>query len=124
MKSILSPYDDAQFNDYLLQYIKSKLKKRVSKIKSEDRKYYLSDSRDYFTPEDILDSLILSGRVISFSNRELINHAVYDLSQRFWYDELKRANNLIYRLYLEYKRQINSIQQRKFSREKKSTQVR
>ena len=116
MKSILSPYDDAQFNDYLLQYVKSKLKKRISKIKSEDRKYYLSDNRDYFTPEDILDSLILSGRVISFSNRELINHAVSDISQRFWYDELKHANNVIYSLYIEYKRQINSIQQRKFSR--------
>lgn len=93
-------------------------------MKNEDRRYYLDDSRNYFTPEDILESLGLNGRVIRFNNRDLINHAVYDLSQRFWYDEMKNANNLIHRLYLEYKRQTNSIQQRKLSREKKSTYVR
>lgn len=93
-------------------------------IKNEDRRYYLDDSRNYFTPEDVLDSLILNGRVIQFNNRNLINHAVYDLSQRFWYEEMKITNNLVRRLYLEYKRQTNSIQQRKLSREKKSTYVR
>lgn len=124
MKSILSPYDDSQFNEYLLQYLKSRLKRRISMIKDEDRKYYLDRNRDYFTPDDILDSLDLNGRVIRFSNRELINHAVYDLSQRFWYDEMKTTNNLIHRLFLEYKRQTNSIQQRKLSREKKSTYMR
>lgn len=124
MKSILSPYDDLQFNEYLLQYLKCRLKKHISMIKSEDRKYYLDDSRNYFTPEDIIDSLGLNGRVIRFNNRDLINHAVYDLSQRFWYDEMKNTTNLIYRLYLEYKRQTDSIQQRKLSREKKSTYMR
>lgn len=124
MKSILSPYDDSQFNEYLLQYLKRRLKKHVSMIKNEDRKYYLDGSRNYFTPEDILESLGLNGRVICFSNRDLINYVVYDLSQRFWYDEMKNTNNLIYRLYLEYKRQTNSIQQRKLSREKKSTYTR
>ena len=124
MKSILSPYDDFQFNEYLLQYLKCRLKKHISLIKTEDRKYYLDDSRNYFTPEDILDSLGLNGRVIRFNNRDLINHAVYDLSQRFWYDEMKTTTNLIYRLYLEFKRQTSSIQQRKLSREKKSTYVR
>jgi hypothetical protein len=124
MKSILSPYDDLQFNEYLLQYLKCRLKKHISLINNEDRKYYLDGSRNYFTPEDILESLGLNGRVIRFNNRDLINHAVYDLSQRFWYDEMKNTTNLIYRLYLEYKRQTNSIQQRKLSREKKSTYVR
>jgi hypothetical protein len=124
MKSILSPYDDFQFNEYLLQYLKCRLKKHISLIKNEDRKYYLDDSRNYFTPEDILESLGLNGRVIRFNNRDLINHAVYDLSQRFWYDEMKNTNNLIHRLYTEYKRQTNPIQQRKLSREKKSTYVR
>ena len=124
MKSILSPYDDSQFNEYLLQYLKHRLKKHISMIKNEDRRYYLDDSRNYFTPEDILESLILNGRVIQFNNRNLINHAVYDLSQRFWYEEMKITNNLVRRLYLEYKRQTNSIQQRKLSREKKSTYVR
>lgn len=124
MKSILSPYDDSQFNEYLLKYLKCRLKKHISMIKNEDRKYYLDDSRDYFTPEDILDSLNLNGRVIRFNNRDLINHAVYDLSQRFWYDEMKNTTNLIHRLYLEYKRQTSQIQQRKLSREKKSTYVR
>lgn len=124
MKSILSPYDDSQFNEYLLQYLKHRLKKHISMIKNEDRRYYLDDSRNYFTPEDILESLILNGRVIQFNNMNLINHAVYDLSQRFWYEEMKITNNLVRRLYLEYKRQTNSIQQRKLSREKKSTYVR
>ena len=124
MKSILSPYDDFKFNEYFLNYIKSQLKKHCTKIKDEDRKYFLDDSRNYFTPEDIVDSLSLNGRVIYFSNRALINHAVYDLSQRFWYDELKFANNLIRKIYLIYKRKDNQIQQSKLSREKKSTYVR
>ncbi len=124
MKSILSPYDDFKFNEYFLNYIKSQLKKHCIKIKDENRKYFLDDSRNYFTPEDIVDSLSLNGRVIYFSNRALINHAVYDLSQRFWYDELKFANNLIRKIYLIYKRKNNQIQQSKLSREKKSTYVR
>lgn len=124
MKSILSPYDDFKFNEYFLNYIKSQLKKHCAKIKDEDRKYFLDDSRNYFTPEDIVDSLSLNGRLIYFNNRALINHAVYDLSQRFWYDELKFANNLIRKIYLIYKRKDNQIQQSKLSREKKSTYVR
>ena len=124
MKSLLSPYDDFNFNNYLLEYLKNRLKKRVSTIKNEDRKYYLDDSGNYFTPGDILDSLSLSGRVIYFNNKKLINHAVYDLSQRFWYNEMKSTANLIYKLYFEYKRQVSSIQQRKFSREKNSPYMR
>lgn len=110
MKSIFSPYDDIYFNEYLLQYIKHRLRRHISKIKNEDRRYYLGDGKSYFTPENILDSLVLSNRRIYFNNRSLINHAVYDLSQRFWYDEMKNASNLIYKIFLEYKRQDRSIQ--------------
>lgn len=124
MKSILSPYDDFHFNEFLLKYIKKRLKRHIAKIKDEDSKYYLDDSRKYFTPEDILNSLSLNGRVIYFNNRNLINHAVYDLSQRFWFDEFKTTNNMIRKIYLEYKRLDPEFQQSKLSREKKSTYVR
>lgn len=124
MKSILSPYDDFHFNEFLLKYIKKRLKRHIAKIKDEDRKYYLDDSRKYFTPEDILNSLSLNGRVIYFNNRNLINHAVYDFSQRFWFDEFKTTNNMIRKIYLEYKRLDPEFRQSKLSREKKSTYVR
>jgi hypothetical protein len=90
---------------------------------NEERKYFLDeDSRDYYTPDDIIKSLKLNGRVIYFSNKELINYAVYDLSQRFWYDTMRDINNIIRKLYLEYKRSDESIQQRKLSHEKRAQQ--
>lgn len=125
MKSILSPYDDVNFNEFLLKYIKKSLKKKclVFTRDNEERKYFLDkDSRDYYTPDDIIKSLKLNGRVIYFSNKELINYAVYDLSQRFWYDTMKDINNIIRKLYLEYKRSDESIQQRKLSHEKRAQQ--
>ena len=124
MKSILSPYDDLCFNEFLLKYIKKRLKRHIAKIKDEDRKYYLDDSRRYFTPENILNSLSLNGRVIYFSNRDLINHAVYNLNQRFWFDELKTVNNMIRKIYLEYKRLDPKFQQSKLSRDKKAIYMR
>ena len=125
MKSILSPYDDVNFNEFLLKYIKKSLKKKclVFTRDNEERKYFLDeDSRDYYTPDDIIKSLKLNGRVIYFSNKELINYAVYDLSQRFWYDTMRDINNIIRKLYLEYKRSDESIQQRKLSHEKRAQQ--
>ena len=125
MKSILSPYDDVNFNEFLLKYIKKSLKKKclVFIRDNEERKYFLDeDSRDYYTPDDIIKSLKLNGRVIYFSNKELINYAVYDLSQRFWYDTMRDINNIIRKLYLEYKRSDESIQQRKLSHEKRAQQ--
>ena len=125
MKSILSPYDDVNFNEFLLKYIKKSLKKKclVLTRDNEERKYFLDeDSRDYYTPDDIIKSLKLNGRVIYFSNKELINYAVYDLSQRFWYDTMRDINNIIRKLYLEYKRSDESIQQRKLSHEKRAQQ--
>ena len=125
MKSILSPYDDINFNEFLLKYIKKSLKKKclVFTRDDEERKYFLDeDSKDYYTPDDIIKSLKLNGRVIYFSNKELINYVVYDLSQRFWYDTMRDINNIIRKLYLEYKRSDESIQQRKLSHEKHAQQ--
>jgi hypothetical protein len=126
MKSILSPYDDTNFNNYLLQYVKKRLAKkcRVFTKDDEERKYFLDkDSRDYYTPDDVIKSIeLVNGRVIRFGNQKLINYIVYDLSQRFWYDELKHINNSIHALYLRFKRfsEEFAIQQRKLSREKKA----
>jgi hypothetical protein len=125
MKSILSPYDDINFNTYLLQYVKKVLAKkcRVFIKDDEDRKYFLDEkSRDYYTPEDVIDSIeLVNGRLIRFANQKLINYIVYDLSQRFWYEELKHINNSIHSLYLKFRGfQNDYIQQRKISHEKKA----
>ena len=124
MKYILSPYDDVDFNVYLLEYIKKSLKKRCRIFSKDDsaRKHYLhEDSDDFYTPDDIIKSLELRGRSIQFCNQLLINHAVYDLSQRFWYEELSHINNIIHKLYLEFKRLPTlGIQQRKLSHVKQS----
>lgn len=129
MKSILSPYDDARFNEYLLKYTKKYLKKKCAVFvrDDEDRKYFLDEnSRDYYTPEDVIKSLALNGRVIYFSNQKLINYIVYDLSQRFWFDCLRHVNNIIHKLYLEFKNptneEANLIQRRKLSHVKRAQQ--
>lgn len=106
MKSILSPYDDEEFNAYLLNYVKKYFKSKCAVFTKddEDRKYFLEGKTDkYYTYNDVINTLELRGRVIGFSNRELINHVVYDLSQRFWYEGLKCVNNLIPQLYIKYK---------------------
>ena len=125
MKSILSPYDDVNFNTFLLEYIKKSLKKKCAIFTKddEDRKYFLyDDPTKYYTPTDVIKSLKLNGRVIYFSNQELINYIVYDLSQRFWYDTMRDINNIVRKLYLEYKRSDESIQPRKLSHEKHARQ--
>lgn len=128
MKSILSPYNDTTFNEYLLDYVKKRLKQKCLVFTKDDseRKYYLDDnSTTYFTYLDIIKSLqLVNGREIRFENQALINHIVYDLSQRFWYNELKNTNNLIHKIYFQYKqvvaREENSLQPRKLSHNKRS----
>lgn len=125
MKSILSPYDDNNFNEYLLKYLKKYLKKKCTVFTKDDeeRKYFLDeDSIDYYTPEDIIKSLQLNGRKIYFNNQSLINYVVYDLSQRFWFDCMNQVNNMIHKLYLEFKHseEESDIQQRKLSHEKRA----
>jgi hypothetical protein len=125
MKCIVSPFDDIHFNEFLLQYVKKYLKEkcRIFTKDSSERKYHPDEkSRKFYTHKDVINSLILEGRKIKFSNNELINYIVYDLGQRFWYDALKNISNLIYRIFFEYKRQQEDviIQQRKLSREKKA----
>lgn len=130
MKSILSPYDDVSFNEYLLQYIKKRLKQKCAIFTKDDadRRYFLDDDDplNYYTSDDIIKSLQLNGRVVYFSNQELINHAVYDLSQRFWYDELSHINNIIHKIFLDFKRTLineeNSLQPRKLSHNKRARQ--
>lgn len=121
MKSILSPYDDSSFNEYLLQYTKKYLRRKCSVFMKDDeeRKYFLEEnSRDFYTVDDIINSLKLNGRVIYFSNKPLINYAVYDLSQTFWVYVLNSVNNIIHKLYLEFKGSESSIQKRKLSHNK------
>lgn len=107
MKSILSPYDDIEFNNFLLQYLKKRLLHRCKVFVKDDeeRKYFLEkNSRDYYTPLDVIKSIeLVNGRVIRYSNQKLINYIVYDLSQRFWYDEFNHVNNIIHTLYLRFK---------------------
>ena len=129
MKSILSPYDDIYFNEYLLNYTRNQLKKKCMMFTKDDteRKYYLDDSRNYFTHVDIIKSLqLVNGRELKFVNQSLINYAVYDLSQRFWYDELKNISNIIHRIYFQFKQLVSteekSLQPRKLSHVKNSPQ--
>lgn len=126
MKSILSPYDDKYFNEYLFTYIQKRLLNRCFKYtdSDEDRRYFFEDSRHYYTPNDIINTLKLNGRRIYFSNQPLINYIVYDLGQRFWYDELKNINNIVHKIYLEYRSFAAGfeIQQRKLSHNKRARQ--
>lgn len=119
MKAILSPYNDNTFNKYLLKYIKQCLKDRSSVFirDDENRQYFLEDSKIGYTDNDIIDSLTLNGKLISFSNKKLVDHAVYDLSQRFWYEEMNRINNEIHIIYLKFQKMRDSvaIQQRRSS---------
>ena len=90
-----------------------------------ERRYFLDDNpMNYYTSDDIIKSIQLNGRLLYFSNQELINHAVYDLSQRFWYDELKHINNAIHKIFLDFKRMAlseeNSLQPRKLSHVKRA----
>ena len=119
MKAILSPYTDNIFNKYLLKYIKQCLRDRSSVFirDDENRQYFLEDSKVGYTDNDIIDSLTLNGKLISFSNKKLVDHAVYDLSQRFWYEEMNRINNEIHMIYLKFQKMRDSvaIQQRRSS---------
>ncbi len=119
MKAILSPYNDNTFNKYLLKYIKQCLRDRSSVFirDDENRQYFLEDSKIGYTDNDIIDSLTLNGKLISFSNKKLVDHAVYDLSQRFWYEEMNRINNEIHMIYLKFQKIRDSvaIQQRRSS---------
>lgn len=127
MKSILSPYDDHNFNTYLLKYVKAYLRKKcyVFTKDEDERKYFLGeDAKDYYTVDDIINSIVLVGRSIRFSNQALINHAVYDLGQRFWYDSFKTVNNIVHKLFLEFQRfsKVFEVQQRKLSHNKRARQ--
>lgn len=119
MKAMLSPYNDNIFNKYLLKYIKQCLRDRSSVFirDDENRQYFLEDNKVGYTDNDIIDSLTLNGKLISFSNNKLVDHAVYDLSQRFWYEEMNRINNEIHMIYLKFQKMRDSvaIQQRRSS---------
>ena len=103
MKSILSPYNDVDFNKYLLSYIKKSLRNKCLKFNITNNVYRLDDNSKTYTNDDIINSIHLKNRLIYFSNQKLINHAVYDLCQRFWYEEVKNIYNMIHILYIEYK---------------------
>lgn len=102
MKYILSPYNDDSFNRYVLKLIRRELRRKSIPFISENKTLYKMDNKEY-TPNDIINSLILVNNKIYFSNNKLVNYAVYDLSQRFWYDTLNTANNMIRNLYLQYR---------------------
>ena len=118
MKSILSPYDDINFNNYLLQYVKKRLSCKCKVFAKDDKehKYFLDkNSKDYYTQDDVIKSIeLVNGRIIRFGNQKLINYIVYDLGQRFWYEELKHVTKFK-RISEEFE-----IQQRKLSHEKRA----
>lgn len=111
MKAIYSPFNDDDFNEYLCSYVKERLKRRslfferkfsesLSKLKKED----LNDIDDIsYNPDDVINSIKRNNRTIYFSDKKLINHVVYDLCHRFWFDELNSINNKIYTIYFRYK---------------------
>lgn len=127
MKSILSPYDDTVFNEYLLEYTKKYLKSKCYNLtKDYERKYYLDeDKKKYNTPDDIIDSLSLNRRTIYFKNKKLVNYAVYDLGQIFWYDCIKQIALIVPKLHFEFKARQRSymIQQRNIERRKLEKQT-
>lgn len=106
MKSIVSPFDDIDFNKFLLRLCKVRLKKSIEKIK-DNRPYEVFGNK--YSTSDILKLLTLRGRVIYFSDSRLLNYLVYDLSQRFWYEDLNFINNAIHYLYLKF----NSFRRRR-----------
>lgn len=99
MKAIFSPISDDDFNKFLLTVCKSRISKSISSIK-ENRPYELDGKK--YSANDVLDLLVLRNRTIYFSNNKLLNYIVYDLSQRFWYEDLKHINNMIYLLHIKF----------------------
>lgn len=79
--------------------------------------YFIEDntlSVQSYTTNDIINSIVLHGNIIHFGNEKLITHAVYNLGQRFWVNELSLINCIVDQLYLEYRgnhdKSINELQ--------------
>ena len=104
MKCLVSPYNDTLFNKQLYKYCKTLLKKHAYHIK--DNHEYEFDNNKY-SVADVIDTLSIKGRTIYYSNRNLINYIVYDLSQRFWYTVLRDVMNIVSKLYLEYRGKLD-----------------
>lgn len=102
MKSILSPYYDEEFNYRLYKLIKRCLRQKVCLFEEDTELKYSLDGKDY-TAADLIKSVSVIGRQIFYNNQKLVNYAVYDLSQRFWYDIFSSVNNIIPTLYIKYK---------------------
>lgn len=105
MKVIHSPYRDNDFNEYLLNYCKARLKQRALIFECQ---YKVESSHDNeientYSIEDVIKLIQRKDNVIFFSNTKLINHIVYDLGQRFWYNELCNINNIVHKLYMIYR---------------------
>ena len=99
MKSIMSPYNDEGFNKFLYRCCLNRLRCKALHFES----FSFEFNNNKYTLEDIIKLLKRKGRCIYFSDQKVINHLVYDLSQRFWYEVLKDVNNLVRWLYLQYK---------------------
>lgn len=104
MKAIMSPYHNVKFNNCLVKYIQHALKLRSKVFLSDDeiKVYKLPISDKTYTIEDIINSIKLNKNIITYGNQSVINYIVYDLGQRFWYDEFKTISSLIPTLYLKY----------------------
>lgn len=114
MKALVSPVNNKAFNTYLLKYIKRRLLYKCYTFEAYDDfkcKYTLETKNGNieYTYHDIINSLSLKGQVIAYSNQKLVNHAVYDLCQRFWYEELKQILNIINHLYLKFVNKYQDI---------------
>lgn len=101
MKAIFSPFSEDDFNEYLLNLIRARLKKRAL-IFECTYQVESSDSIKTYKPDDVIALLCRHNRIIKFSNMKLLNHIVYDLGQRFWYEELNSINNTIYDIYFKW----------------------
>lgn len=104
MLAIYSHYKDKNFNKHLYELCINNLNK---KIKLYDCTYNFNDKT--YTMNDVLNTLVLDNNKIYYNNRSLINYIVYDLSQTFWSDQLNAINNMLGKLYLEYRREYDKF---------------
>lgn len=113
MLSIYSHYKDENFNKHLYKLCISTLNK---KIKLYDCTYNFNNKT--YNTNDVLNTLTLNNNKIYYRDRSLINYIVYDLSQKFWLEQLNIINNMLGKLYLEYRRDYD-----KFISEQKRTKL-
>lgn len=118
MKSILLHYNDDEFKQFILEYTRSfALRKCTTYFKDEEIKEFSLDEEDdsasKYTISDIVKTIAIVNNSIRYTNQQLVNHLVYDLGYRVWYDIFNYINNALPTIYLKYKGTAQSNQLRR-----------